>query len=337
LINDLFVSYTIIMQYTIPFTIPDFATQIAYPDRIMLAGSCFTEHISKHLADRKFDVFQNAHGILFNPVSVCASLRDVMRGQVYDESNLFSLNQMWHSWMHHSKFSGITQQEALNKMNTSLQAAHQFLKTSNWLIITLGSAFAYRHNDLDMHVSNNHRAPGNWFTRELLDIEFIKAQLQRTIDDLKTMNSGLQVVFTVSPVRHIREGVIDNNKSKARLIEAVHAMVENNKQCYYFPSYEIVIDELRDYRFYDIDLVHPNFSATTYVWQRFAEVAIQTNCHELMQELFQIKIAMAHRSMHPASEAHQSFLQAQIMKCKTLQNKYSFLNLQTEIDFFSTS
>jgi GSCFA family len=325
------------MQFTIPFLIPTQAKQICYPDKIMLIGSCFTEHMSKHLADRKFAIFQNSHGILFNPVSVCASLRDVMRGQVYDESNLFSLHEMWHSWMHHSKFSGITQQDALEKMNASVQAANSFLKTSKWLIITLGSAFAYRHNEMDMHVSNNHRAPSNWFTRELLPIDFIQAQLQKTIAELKKFNPELQIIFTISPVRHIREGVIDNNKSKARLIEAVHNMVTDNEHCFYFPSYEIVIDELRDYRFYDIDFVHPNFSATSYVWQRFTETAIDAKCLNLMQELYKIKIAMQHRSMHPASAAHQSFLKMHLDKCKTLQAENSFLHLQTEIDYFSTS
>jgi GSCFA family len=319
-----------IMQFQIQFPIEPFAQQIQMQDAVMLIGSCFTEHISKHLQDRKINVLQNPHGILFNPVSVHASLRDVMRKQVYAQDHLFYHNEMWHSWLHHSRFSGITPQEALDKMNNSINQAHAFLQNAKWLIITLGSAFAYRHNDLDMHVSNNHRAPSQWFTKELLPIDAIQCMLQESVDELKKTNPELQIIFTISPVRHLRDGVVENNKSKARLLEAVHQCIGNNPNCHYFPSYEIVIDELRDYRFYDIDFAHPNYMATQYVWQRFAEVAISAAAKPFMDAMHQLKIAMNHKAIHPSSEAHQQFLKSNFDKCVALEKEYSFIDLSEE-------
>jgi GSCFA family len=323
------------MKFQINFPIAQQQTKIAYPDKISLIGSCFTEHIGKRFAERKFDIVQNAHGILFNPVSVCSSLRDVMRCQVYEQAHLFYLDEMWHSWMFHSKFSDFNPQQALQKMNTSVQQAHLFLQQSNWLIITLGSAFAYRHNELDMHVSNNHRGPADWFTKELLDIQYIQNIIQQTVSDLQQFNPGLKIIFTISPVRHLRDGIVQNNQSKARLIESVHEVVTNNAQCFYFPSYEIVIDELRDYRFYDIDFAHPNYAATEYVWQRFKETAIEKKEEDLMEQLHTIHLAMQHKPFHAQSKAHLLFLSNTLEKCLLLQKQFPYLNLSTEIKYFS--
>jgi hypothetical protein len=325
------------MQFQINLPIPEQDCKIQYPDAIALIGSCFTEHIGKRFADRKMPMLQNPHGILFNPISVCGSLRDVMRKQVYTQDHLFELHEMWHSWAFHSRYSGITPQEALHKMNTSVQKAHDFLKQSKWLIITLGSAFAYRHNDLDMHVSNNHRAPAAWFTKELLEIDFITQNIQQTITDLQAFNPILKIIFTISPVRHLRDGVIENNKSKARLIEAVHSLVTNNTSCYYFPSYEIVIDELRDYRFFDTDFAHPNYAATEYVWQRFKEAAIDKSAYALMDDLQEINMAMQHRTQNPTSNAHQQFLKNNLTKCHQLLAKFPNLQLDAELNYFSTT
>ena len=323
------------MQFQISFPIAKQAKQIAYPGKITLIGSCFTENMAKRLEDRKWQTLQNPHGILFNPVSVHTCIRDVVRKQVYTQDHLFYLNEMWHSWLHHSRFSGVTPEDALQKMNASIAEANAFFKSSNWLVITLGSAFAYRHNDLDMHVSNNHRAPAQWFTKELLDTNFIIAQMQSSIAMLKEFNPALQIIFTISPVRHLRDGVIDNNRSKSRLIEAVHQLVNANDHCYYFPSYEIVIDELRDYRFFDIDFAHPNYSATEYVWERFKEIAIDEKCYERMEEIYKIKLAIHHKTQNPASNAHQQFLQTYLDKCVLLEKNYPFFNLTAEKEFFT--
>jgi hypothetical protein len=323
------------MQFQINFPIPEQSSKIFHEDDIMLIGSCFTENISKKLQDRKFNVLHNPHGILFNPISVCACIRDIVRNQEYNAGDLFYLNEMWSSWNHHSRFSGITPIEALDKINSSIAEAHRFLMGAKWMIITLGSAYAYRHNDLDMHVSNNHRAPDKWFTKELLNVNFIVENIQHQLGELQEMNPELQIIFTISPVRHLRDGVVENNRSKARLIEAVHLLVAKNKQCHYFPSYEIVIDELRDYRFFDIDLAHPNYTATEYVWQKFVEACIHPSAHALMQEVYQLKLAMQHKPQNPTSQAHQEFLKKHFDLAKQLKTEYSYLDFSAENKYFS--
>jgi GSCFA family len=186
-----------------------------------------------------------------------------------------------------------------------------------------------------MHVSNNHRAPAATFDRELLDVGFITENLKQEIAVAKKLNPHLKIICTVSPVRHLREGVIDNNRSKARLLESVHQIVADIENCFYFPSYEIVIDELRDYRFFDIDNAHPNFLATEYVWQRFIDKCIADEDKLLIQELKQIAIAKNHKPFNANSEAHQQFLKTHLQKCIDLEIQHPHLNLSEEKKYFS--
>jgi hypothetical protein len=302
----------------------------------MMIGSCFTENICKKLVDLKYQVCQNPHGIIFNPVSVAACLRDLARNQLYTQDHLFYLHDGWHSWLHHSRFSDPEPEQALHKMNTAIQEAHNFAKRAKWLVITLGSAFAYRHTEMDMHVSNNHRAPHQDFTKELLDTEFITTQLQQGIEQVRALNPTLKVIFTISPVRHLRDGVIDNNRSKARLIESVHRICESVPDCYYFPSYEIVIDELRDYRFYDTDMAHPNYQATNYVWQRFQDALIPASDVALLQDLEQLRLAMQHKPFNENSAAHSAFKQAMLQKIVALQARAPYLDLSAEASYFGS-
>ncbi|MGQ0740238.1 MAG: GSCFA domain-containing protein, partial [Bacteroidota bacterium] len=241
---------------------------VTYQDRIMLVGSCFTEHIGNALAELKFETLQNPNGILFGPDAVCKSLLLYIDNKKYSGSDLFQLNEVWHSWNHHSRFSNTSREEAVSNINNSQQKAYHFLKQANWLIITLGSSFTYRLTHLaeisktpsleglGEAVANCHRAPANWFEKNLLEADEIKEILGDCLKQLKQFNPGLKFIFTISPVRHSRDGVVENNRSKARLIEAVHFICTKFESAHYFPAFELVIDVLRDYRFYDIDLVH---------------------------------------------------------------------------------
>jgi GSCFA family len=320
---------------------------ITYQDEILLTGSCFTEHIGNTLEELKFSVLQNPNGILFDPVSVCQSLVSYIQNKQYTETDLFELNEVWNSWQHHSRFSNINKQEALRIINDSHQKAHEFLKKTSWIIITLGSSFSYRLTNLAVSskasssegfveaVANCHRAPAQWFNKHLLEIDEIVSLLNNCYHQLIQFNPKLNIIFTVSPVRHIRDGVIDNNRSKARLIEAVHYMVNKFDQLHYFPAYELVIDVLRDYRFYDIDMVHPNYMATEFVLEKFAETCIDDESKQLMQEIKKIIIARKHRAFQPETKAHQQFLSSYFEKTKTLQEKFPFLDLKEELIYFS--
>jgi hypothetical protein len=332
------------MQFQLPIDIKPLPQPISYGNKIMLIGSCFTEHIGNALGDLKFDVLQNPNGILFGPDSVCKSLTSYISNKKYSTNDLFQLNEVWNSWQHHSRFSNINVDEAVHIINKSQQAAHDFLKQADWLIITLGSSFFYRltgeanlaSENISNGVANCHRAPANWFTKDMLEIDEIKNMLHDCLKQLKEFNPKLKFIFTVSPVRHIRDGVVENNRSKARLIEAVHSMVAKFDSAFYFPAYELVIDVLRDYRFYDIDLVHPNYPATEFVLEKFSEACIDESSQKLMKEVKSIVIARKHKAFQSETKAHKQFLSSHYDKAKSLQGKYPFLDFAEELTYFAT-
>ena len=323
------------MNFTLPIDIPRHPQPIRYPDSILLVGSCFTEHIAGRLAAHKFRTMQNPHGILFNPMSVAQSLDSYLSHRLYTEDDLFYLLETWNSWAHHSRFSHTDKAETLAGINASQQAASAFIQQADWIIITLGSAFQYFLKEKDLPVANNHRAPAQWLEKRLLTTEAMQDALSGTLDHLLTINPGVQVLFTISPVRHVRDGVVDNNRSKARLIEATHYLCNKYANCRYFPAYEIVIDVLRDYRFYDTDLVHPNYAATETVWDYFTKACIAPETLPLMQAVKDITIAKAHRPRFPETAAHQKFLSSYAEKTTALMQQYPLLDLSEELRYFT--
>lgn len=309
---------------------------ISYQDPVFLIGSCFTEHIGNKLQELKFTVCQNPHGILFDPISVCQSLVSYIEGKQYGPGDLFFYNELWQSWGHHSRFSGIDQEQVLKQINNSQQRATEFLKTAKWLIITLGSSYLYRLvQEGEKPVANCHRAPAPWFRKHLCAIDETVAALDNTLHRLFHLNPELQIIFTVSPVRHLRDGVVENNRSKARLLEAVHHLVGKFNRLHYFPAYELVIDVLRDYRFYDIDLAHPNYQATSYVLEQFKTYYIQPDAQQLMDRIQQLMIARRHIAMQPETQAHKQFLASFATKTRELGEQFPFLNLSEELAYFS--
>jgi lysophospholipase L1-like esterase len=336
------------MEFLLPIEIKPLKDPISYEDKILLTGSCFTEHIGNTLQELKFDVLQNPNGILFDPLSVAGSLVSYVEDKQYTGSDLFYLNELWQSWQHHSAFSNIDQQECLRTINESQHRAHTFLREAKWLVITLGSSFSYRladQSDKDQAspavasakagVANCHRAPAQWFRKHLMTIEEINTALDNCIHRLFQFNPGIRIIFTVSPVRHVRDGVIENNRSKARLIETVHNLAGKFENIHYFPAYELLIDVLRDYRFYDKDLVHPNYAATEFILEKFAQYGIDPGSQAVMQEIKKLVIARKHKAFQPATKAHQQFLQDQLEKTKQLQARHPYLDLQEELSYFS--
>jgi hypothetical protein len=323
------------MEFQLPITIASLPQPIGYGDKILLTGSCFTEHIGNALRDWKFDTLQNPNGILFDPASVAASLISYIRPRQYTEQDLVFFNELWQSWQHHSIFSHVDVTECLKGINASQQRAHTFLGQARWLIITLGSAFSYRLADGGGAVANCHRAPGQTFHKHLMTIEEINAALDSCLHQLFYFNPGLRVIFTVSPVRHIRDGVVDNNRSKARLIESVHHLVGKFDRLFYFPAYELVVDVLRDYRFYDIDMVHPNYAATAYVLEKFVQHCIGESDGRLLEEVKKIVVAHRHKPFQPSTQAHRRFLEDYRQKTTELAKQHPFLDLAEELAYFS--
>lgn len=274
------------MDFMLDINLPKADQQINHHHKILSIGSCFTEHIGNALMDFKFNVLQNPNGILFDPASVCTSLVSYIQNKKYDEADLFYLNEVWQSWQHHSRFSNVDKNIVLQQINNSQATAHQFLQDADWLIVTLGSSFSYRLvNEGLLPVANCHRAPVQQFQKYLMPITETIERLDNTIHQLFYFNKKVRIIFTISPVRQIRDGVVENIRSKARLLEAVHHLVNKFDRLYYFPSYEIVIDVLRDHRFYDIDMVHPNYLATDFVLKKFLETYMSDETDELIQEI----------------------------------------------------
>ena len=285
----------------------------------------------------KFTVLQNPHGILFNPVSISKAVCRYADPKPYKEEDLFYFNELWASWDHHSRFSGPDKEQVLSQINESLISAHNFLKQSHWLVITLGSAYVYERYDdkgkAGSVVSNCHKVPTDKFNRRLLSIEEIIKNLGEALEAARSIRPHLNIILTISPVRHLREGFIENNRSKANLISAVHKLTGNN--VFYFPSYELIIDDLRDYRFYAEDLVHPNYAATNYVWEKFIQTAIDPGAAELLNEIEIINNAFQHKPFNPTSSQHKKFMEQSFKKCQLLKERFPYLDLEQEIKKFS--
>ncbi|MET0634983.1 MAG: GSCFA domain-containing protein [Chitinophagaceae bacterium] len=333
-----------------PIDIKNLPEPIRYGNKVLLIGSCFTEHIGNSLADLKFDVMQNPNGILFDPASVCSALISYIENKPLTTTDFFQLNEVWNSWAYHSRYSDINLENAVAGANESIRRTHEFLKKADWIIITLGSSFSYRlKQDMvdeatytsavkgSFPVANCHRAPAGWFNKHLMDIGETITLLDTCYYRLKIINPDIKILFTVSPVRHLRDGVVENNRSKARLIEAVHHMTGKFDNLYYFPAYELVIDILRDYRFYDTDFAHPNYAATTFVLEKFAAHCIDAPSQKIMAEVKKILIARKHRALQPATSAHRQFLLSHLEKTKELQSRFPLINLSEEISYFEAA
>jgi len=328
------------MKFKLTLEASKSATAIHYQDKILLMGSCFTENIGAKLHRHLFEVKENPHGILFNPMSVIGALQDYIDNKQYNAADLFELNDLFNSWHHHTRFSDITASATLTKINNSISDAHAYLKGADKLVITLGSAWLYCLTDIapsgaGLVVANNHKAPANWLEKKLMDPVELAAQLQKIVTAIQAFNNNIHIIFTISPVRHLREGLIENNRSKSVLIYAVHDVIAKLKRVDYFPAYEYVIDDLRDYRFYAEDLVHPNYAATNYVWDKLVSTYFSEDTQLIMGEVAELQLAKQHKPFNKASIAHQAFLQKSLIKTQALQSKYPYLPMTDFITFFS--
>jgi len=306
-------------------------------DPIFLIGSCFSENISLLLKQRKFQVLSNPNGILFDALSIERCLEDICCKKVYQKEDLFLHNELYGSWNHHTSFSDTNADKTLETINTTIQKSYEFLKKTNHAIITLGSAFSYLHLKNQQWVSNCHKVPQVEFKKTLVSIADILTSIETIYSMLLNMNPKIHITLTISPVRHLRDGVIDNNRSKARLIEAVYRFVSKYQNVYYFPSYEIVIDVLRDYRFYDIDYAHPNFLASHIVFNYFRDLCIEPQVHSDMEKFYSLYLSMNHKAKHANTSEHFHFLKSNLEKAKEYKTAYPHLDFSDELNYFESS
>ena len=328
------------MIFRSEFTPKPFTVKIKHTDKLLLVGSCFTEQIGKKLAAHKFEVLENPNGILFNPISIAKAIASYAEGKLYSEDELFYYNELWASREHHTKFSNPEKEVALNEINNSQKTAIDFIKKADWILLTLGSAFLYEwkeinaENNYENVAANCHKIPTDKFNRRLATAEELKQQLLKMQAEVLAINPNAKFIYTISPVRHLREGFVENNRSKATLIQAVHELT-NDTNCFYFPAYELIIDDLRDYRFFAEDLVHPNYAATNYVWEKFVPAVVDEISQSIMVAINELNAAMSHKPFNPSSEAHKKFLKVNLDKVSKLASEYPYLNFEKEITYFS--
>ena len=294
--------------------------QIDHKSEIVMIGSCFSEEISAKFGYFKFETFTNPFGILFNPVSIKDAVQHCLEGRTLKSSDLYFDQNKWMSLYHHGSFDHADPEQVLSAINQNILTGQKALKKASHMIITLGTSWVYRFRNDGKIVGNCHKIPQKEFTKELLSSEEILNNLKTIVSLVSEVNSGCTFIFTVSPVRHTRDGFIENTLSKALLHKAVHTLKEESK-INYFPSYEIMMDDLRDYRFYKQDLVHPNEMAVDYIWELFKKSWISASAIKHMIEIEGIQKSLAHKPFDPDSEAHQKFLKHLEEKIQDLQGR----------------
>ncbi|MBT8384514.1 MAG: GSCFA domain-containing protein, partial [Bacteroidia bacterium] len=239
----------------------------------------------------------------------------------YTKEDLYFFNELWLSFNHHSKFSSIKPEKILSKINQGIADFNLRMQSASHLIITLGTAWVYRFIEKDQIVANCHKIPQKKFTKELLSIDDISESLDAMITLIKSINKNISVILTLSPVRHLKDGFIENSLSKSHLLSAIHEVLDSKEKIHYFPSYEIMLDDLRDYRFYDEDMLHPNAMAINYIWDKFRNSWMSEKTIELSNKVENLQKSLAHKPFNPESEQHQSFL-------KNIKDQISSLNEQ---------
>ena len=288
------------MQLTTPIEISRKLISITHEDGMVLMGSCFADNIGGKLQEAHFHCCVNPFGTLYNPMSVGQALKDIIAGRNYSvtDSEIFNSESIWHSWMHHSRFSADNAESLVENINGSIRKAHEHLLNSRLLIITLGSSYVYRLKEDNRIVANCHKMNEKLFDRSRLNVDDIVDEWIPLLDELHNMNPQLKVMFTVSPIRHKRDGLHANQLSKATLLLAVDRLCELRKDlCLYFPAYEIMMDELRDYRFYADDMVHPSPLAVEYIWERFCTAFFDRKTMDKVTEWRKFEAAQRHRSI----------------------------------------
>ena len=322
------------MQFTTKIPIQKSNFPIDYSSKIVLLGSCFAENMGEKFEYFKFQTVVNPFGIIFNPVSLEKLIRRSLEKRKFTENDIFFHNELWHCYDVHSELSNSDKSFFLNSLNDLINTTHQQLNDSTHTIITLGTSWAYRNIASNEIVANCHKVPQKEFTKELLSIQQIEESLESIISLVQSVNPNCKFIFTVSPVRHIKDGFVENTLSKAHLIAAIHLVLnkefstslELTTQNYiYFPAYEIMMDELRDYRFYSEDLLHPNQTAIDYIWIQFFENYISESEFGLMNDICSIQKGLKHRPFNPNTESHQKFLNQLDLKIKTIQNQHPFI------------
>lgn len=309
--------------------------KIDHNHKIISLGSCFAQHTGEFLSKYKFNLTLNPFGIIYNPATIYQSINRLISGREFSVNDLFENNGLWHSYNHHGRFSSLEAEKTVTMINSEFREATAMIKKADIIIATLGTAWIYRLSSTGHTVANCHKVPDKNFERVLLDIPEIVELISNMIQEVNDINPSAKWIFSVSPVRHLKDGAVGNNQSKSHLLAAVHAVLGQHPHAYYFPAYEIVMDELRDYRFYDKDMVHPNAIAREYVWVSFSETCFSQETQQINQEIKKSVQAADHRILNPGSPEIIEFAKSQLKRIEKLKSKFPGMDWTTEQLHFS--
>ncbi|MDA9056286.1 GSCFA domain-containing protein [Flavobacteriaceae bacterium] len=298
---------------------------IGYNSKLVLLGSCFAENMAEKLSYYKFQNEVNPLGVLFHPVAILDLLTRAHQNTPYNERDVFFSNGCWQSFRAHSRLNSTSQAEILERLNTALKLTQNQLQNASHVIITFGTAWVYEHIESKTTVANCHKQPQKEFKKSILSVDQLQETFESICSVLKSFNPEVSVVFSISPVRHLKDGFVENNQSKAHLMAALHAVINTTENTHYFPSYELLMDELRDYRFYKEDMVHPNPIAINYIWKKFQSIWINTEVNPIMQEVNQLQKGFAHKPFNPLATEHTLFLSALAKKAQALESQFPFM------------
>lgn len=315
------------MQFTTKIPVQKSAFPIDYDSKVMLLGSCFAENMGKKFDYFKFQATTNPFGIIFNTVSLERLIRRAVENRTFTENDIFFHNDLWHCYEVHSELSNSDKDAFLESLNNIIRSTNKQLNDSTHIIITLGTSWVYRNIESNEIVANCHKVPQKQFTKELLSIHQTEESLQSIISLIHSVNPNCNFIFTVSPVRHIKDGFTENTLSKAHLIAAIHKTITHHTSpITYFPSYEIMMDELRDYRFYAEDMLHPSQTAVDYIWIQFFENYISESQFGLMNEICSIQKGLKHRPFNPNTESHLRFVANVNEKITKIRSQFPFIS-----------
>lgn len=306
------------MKLKIDFDIPDSNFKLYHGDKITFLGSCFSDEISSRFQDSGHHVFKDPFGTIFHPAALAKNVLNAFEEQ--PEISVIQRDDLFFSLEASSVVYSKSEKDLIQKMTSNYENLKNWLSTSKAIFITLGTSWGYAVQETDSIVANCHKLPSSFFEKQLSSPWEIVQDLTLAIEKIKSINPAVNIVFTVSPVRHLKDGVVENNWSKARLLEAVHQLSQE-EGVDYFPSYEIVIDELRDYRFYNEDLIHPNKIAIDYIWRKVESTYFSEEVKQVHNQLRKLKAQMNHSSLHPDSNESQKFTENLSAELKDFTSK----------------
>lgn len=318
------------MEFRTIIDIPKFGFGISHNNKCLFIGSCFAENIGNKLATTKIRTSVNPTGILYNPLSICKSIKNALSDRKYGDVDVFLSGGAWNSFDFHSRFSNVDKNVCIENINSALQMLKQEIETADIMFVTFGTAYVYELAGTGKIVCNCHKQPEKHFNRRLLNVSEIVESWTECIGEIADVNPKLRIVFTVSPIRHWRDGAHQNLISKSTLHLAINELNAKFQNTNYFPAYEIMMDELRDYRFYAVDMVHPSETAVQYIWERFGDALFSEQTKTVIARIEKIIAASNHRPLNPQSDEYKLFCKKNLAEIERIKAEFGNLDFCEE-------